>query len=205
MDGGRDHLLSGGPFDHADDVLDPPVDLVSTEIGLDERLADRLQGQRAELFGGGLVVELAERTQGEPDVGGFLGRTPVLHVIGVRMPEVRQTDLIDRGVGANPRDGGSDGGGGAMAVGEPLGDEAVILGPALRGVVRFEVVIPPVESHDGPTRWPVVSIRRDAGLSGRSKCEHDATRIPVIPGFLSGSGRSALRRTGILTQGFGET
>jgi hypothetical protein len=86
-----------------------------------------------------MAKELAERPDGQLNGGWFLARRKV---IGVRVSQVRSTQLIDRQIscdGADPEPSRQE-----------LRHESPIFGLALRGAEPAHVVINPVDGNDGP-------------------------------------------------------
>ena len=160
MDGGRDHLLPDGPLERPDDLADPLVDLVPAEAGIDHRLADGLEPERPELPGQGVAVELAERPEGQPDVDRLRRRLAVLDVVGVGVIGGRPTS-ISLTVRSDPE--AESAAGEPSAGGQPLGDEPVVLGPALGGAVLAEIEVPTVEGNDGLAGRLVESVGRECG------------------------------------------
>ena len=79
-------------------------------------------------------MELAEGPGRIADVLRLLGLSAVLAIVAVRGVEIGHEKLVDRQVEA-PQSGG--------------GDEAIVLGPALRRPIATETNIPPVEGRDG--------------------------------------------------------
>src|SRR5262249_37405986 len=76
-DTGRDDSLAGSPLEHATDAGDGRVDLVPAPAQVDHPLSHGLQILRAELRGGSVVVQLAERPDGVLEVL-QLARRPAL-------------------------------------------------------------------------------------------------------------------------------
>src|SRR5262249_19241167 len=85
----------------------------------------------------------------------------VLDVIRLGVPEVGQDQLGNADVAAGPW--GPHGGRrrGVMATGQPFGDDPPILGPALGGIPRAEVVGPALDDDHGLAGGLVEAIGRD--------------------------------------------
>src|SRR5271166_469265 len=108
-----------------------------------------------------MAVQLAEGPDCQADVSRLRRRLAVLPIIGVGMMEICETQLIDGGIRPGRR------GREASAVGEPLGQKPVILGPALRGAISAEINVPAIKGGNGligglvvPIRWRTWSGRR---------------------------------------------
>src|SRR5262249_53247306 len=83
---------------------------------------------------------------------------------------------------------------------EPLGHQAIILGPALGGAVTAEIMIPARQGHHGLARRLVEAIRRGADAAGG---QGEAPPQPGNYRLLDCPGRATPRGLGIRSLGFG--
>ena len=136
-----------GPLEHPPDPVDVLVDQPPRPAGLDHRLADILQGHRAEPDGRGRPVQLADEAEGLADVVLLAGRPPVLDVIRLGVAEVGEDQLVDRQRRVGPPGAGRRQQ--VPGVEPPLGDQAGVLLVALGGAEGPEVVVLAVDGDDG--------------------------------------------------------
>ena len=158
MDRGRDHALANGPFDEPDDSARPLVHFVPAEAGINHRLANGLELERPEIPGHRIAVKLAERPDRLADASRLRRRLPALDVVTIGECEVEPEQLVHREI----RPGSGDRSREASAVGNPLDDESIVLGPAPRRAEPAEIEILPVQAHNGLARRLVETVRRRA-------------------------------------------
>jgi hypothetical protein len=167
VDGSGDHLFLDGPFEGAEDMTDPFVDLIPAEAGGNHVPTYRLESGRAELPGHRLAIQSAEGADGQPDVHRLRGGPAILHVIGVSMGEIGQEHLVDCEILRPGRYvlGKSVGrrGGRPSAVLFPLRDDPVILGPAFVRPEPSAVDVSTVQPDDTLSRCLVIRERRRSG------------------------------------------
>ena len=157
MDGRGNQLVFDCPAKHSNDMTDSFVDLVPANLGVDQGLTDRFQGEWSEVSGRFGAVKLPKGSEGELDVSDFGGGSAVLCVIGLGEVDVTKDDFGDGRIGrichrlasACRR---------TSATGQPFSDKSVIFGTTGGRTVTSEVEISPRQ--------------RDHGLAGRF-CEGD--------------------------------
>lgn len=149
--GRRDQFFGLGPAEHRLDARDTPVDDVAAPSQLDHALLHGFQSTRAKAVGRRVAVQFAQRSQGVPEVLELatLGRIALFGVL----PE-GQDDFAHGEVAAFRRIAKT-----AAAVGEPLGDEPVVFGTALRRTPLAQVVVAAAKGDDGLSRRFVEAIR----------------------------------------------
>ena len=165
MDGGRDHALRHGPLVAPDDDPDPPVDFRPADTRFDDGLANRLELERPKVPGQLVAIEFSNRLDGISDVENLVRHPAVLDVVGLGPSEERQKHLAVRHVG--PISGARSGEG--SAVGQPLPDDPVVLGPALPGPIFAQVEIPAAEGNDRSARRLVEAVARCTDGTGQTR------------------------------------
>lgn len=75
---GWDKFLGLRPFEHCLDAADAAVDRIATQAGVEQLLAERLEGAGAEFAGRCGAVETLQRTDRISDVGERAGGFPLV-------------------------------------------------------------------------------------------------------------------------------
>src|SRR5262249_54972406 len=126
--------------------------------------------ERPERGGRRMAVQPAQRPQGVAEVVGLPRRRPVrVAVVLLRVVPEGEDQLADgqlgRGWGGDGLVGSWLGVGKAAAVGEPFGEDALVLDPALGTVPLPEVYGRPPEDNDSLAGRLVEAVRGDAGFT----------------------------------------
>jgi hypothetical protein len=132
MDHRRNEFVLGSPPKEANHFPDSLVDLVATKSRFDHRVSQGLERKRTELLGQCMAVKLPKWSHLELDIFDFPRPTTVLAILTLGVFEIRQQQFVDeRSIGRII--------GEPTTVGEPFGNETVILRPTLRRVVEAEI------------------------------------------------------------------
>jgi hypothetical protein len=134
VDARRDQLLGGRPLEDVDDPADALIDRRPRESGGDHRVADRLQGEWAEVSRNLVAVELLQRPERIPEVRQFRRRfSRGGRIVPLGMSPEREENLVDREfwavLGFRGRSWPTP------ALDEPFGDPSIVLGSTLRRAV----------------------------------------------------------------------
>src|SRR5262249_10784131 len=131
-----------------------------------DRLANSLELERSKVPGQLLLVQFPDRLDGIPDMPDLIRDPAMLDVIGFGPFVERQEQFVIRDVGPLTRPRPGEG----PAVGQPLRDDPVILGPALPGPVFSQIEIPIAEGNDRSARRRMEAVSwRTRGLDRHGK------------------------------------
>ena len=134
------------------------VDFGPTNPRVHNRLANRLELERREIPVQLMPVEFSNRPDGVADVGNLPGDPPILDLVRLGPSEEGQEQLAIHDVGPVPGDRPGEG----PAVGQPLRDDPVRLGPALLGPEHAQAEISTAEGNDRLTRRLVKTVGRSS-------------------------------------------